>query len=89
MSDSTSLEGKDEKVKEIANESTSILATTRDSNSNSLEDIEKNIIEDKPIIIAPPKNFDFKINRFGHTWVYWFKDGEPVITIGPHCKITL
>jgi len=90
-----------EKEKEKDNETSSILNKTQastinksnnltsSSNSIDIDDIEKNIIEDKPIKLQNPNkiNKSTKTYKFGHTWAFWYKDGEPRIIIGPHCII--
>ena len=69
-------------------ETSSILVKTN-FNTSSLDDFEKNIISDRPIESISLKKPTKNLYKFGHTWAFWYKNGEPVIIIGPHCKYNL
>jgi hypothetical protein len=59
-------------------------STLNDGSSNiTVGDIGNNIILEKPI---PVLHADNK-KRFGSMITYFFRDNEPLIVIGPHCKI--
>jgi len=75
------------KEKEKDTETSSILSKIQTStSSNSIDDIEKNIIIEKPIHLQSANITKPNLYKFGYTWAFWYKDGEPLIIIGPHCK---
>ena len=67
-----------------------------DSTDNKDELNSLNIIKDDFLLtnknIDIEKNsknslYQLKCRRFGNTFPFWFKNGEPIIVIGPHCII--
>jgi hypothetical protein len=48
-------------------------------------DIEKDMIINKDKFTGTHVS-SYEPNRIGNTFAYWYKDGEPRIIIGPHCK---
>jgi hypothetical protein len=53
------------------------------------QDLKNNDIE-KPYMIGTITNNLIKYDEkryVGHMFAFWYKKGDPVILIGPHCKL--